>query len=193
LQSGCVVAAATESSFGLLADARSSSAIDALLRVKPRGHDKGMPLILPSRTAWPALVREIPELARRLADAFWPGPLTIALDAAPDLDPRLLLEGSIAVRLPGACVAAEIAAAFGGALTATSANPPGLPPALTHEEALRSLESSVKNGDLVIIAGRAPGALPSTVVSVKKQRVEITRASAIPREAIEELVRQYAN
>ena len=89
---GRVVSAATESFFGLLADAARPDAIDRLLALKPRGADKGMPLLLPSRAAWVSLVSGLPPLAQCLADALWPGPLSIALPAASDVDERLTLD-----------------------------------------------------------------------------------------------------
>ena len=69
---GRVVSAAAESFYGLLADAARPDAIDRLLALKPRGADKGMPLLLPSRAAWVSLVSGLPPLAQRLADALWP-------------------------------------------------------------------------------------------------------------------------
>src|SRR6185503_3085961 len=61
LERGGVVAIATESFFGLLADAGRSDSLEQLLSLKPRGADKGMPLVVPERAAWAALVREIPK------------------------------------------------------------------------------------------------------------------------------------
>src|SRR5262245_19477563 len=124
LEAGAVVAAATESFFGLLADATNAVAISALARLKPRP-DKGVPILLPNREAWRGLVVAIPPLAERLADRFWPGRLSIGLVARPEIDARLVLDGTIAVRLPGPSPAAELCARFGRPLTATSANLPG--------------------------------------------------------------------
>ena len=68
------------------------------LSLKGRDASKGISLLLPSRDAWGSLVAEIPALANLLANRFWPGPLTMALTAREDLDPRLTVDGRVAVR-----------------------------------------------------------------------------------------------
>ncbi len=178
LRCGGVVAAATETFFGLLADATQPAAIDALLRIKPRGADKGVPLILPSRELWGELVVAVPAVARRLGAALWPGPLTIALPASAVVDSRVLLDGRVAVRLPGPCVAAELAARFKRPLTATSANPPGRAPATTTAEVRGAFPPSQR--DLLhLMPGTAPGGAPSTVVVVEGDEVRVVREGAI--------------
>src|SRR4051794_23925147 len=102
LASGAVVAAATETYFGLLTDPRQPRALDALFQWKGRQADKGVALLVPDAVGWRELVAEIPELAETLADRFWPGPLTIALPARPDLDPRLTVDATVGVRRAGA-------------------------------------------------------------------------------------------
>jgi L-threonylcarbamoyladenylate synthase len=181
---GAVVAAATETLFGLLTDASDARAIDRLFALKPRGHEKGVPLIVPSRDVWRSLVTDLPPIAERLADAFWPGPLTIALEAAPGVDPRLLLEGTVAVRQPGASAAAALALAHGGPLTATSANAPGEPPATDADEVARAFPSAVASGDLYVAAGRARGGAPSTIVTVSGEHWRVVRAGAVSLERI---------
>ena len=181
-----VVAAATESFFGLLADATSVEAVDRLLELKPRGAEKGIPLLLPSLEVWRGLVTELPDLARRLAAEFWPGPLTIALPASSAVDPRALLDGRVAVRLPSRSPAAQVASLFGRPVTATSANPPGAAPARTDAEVVRAFPP---NDALWIWPGRAPGGEPSTVVVVAGERWEVVRAGAILPARIEAVAR----
>ena len=179
LRCGQVVAAATESSFGLLADVSLADALDRLHALKPRGFDKGMPVVLPAWTAWNELVRVVPPVAHALAEAFWPGPLTIALTAAPGIDPRLTLDGRIGVRLPGACAAADLVRAYGRPLTATSANPPGLAPATLARQVSDAFGSAVGQ-KLVVLDGAAPGGAPSTVVVVEEESWSVVRAGRIP-------------
>ncbi|HEY6561856.1 MAG TPA: L-threonylcarbamoyladenylate synthase [Polyangiaceae bacterium] len=185
LLDGRVVAAATESFFGLLADARSRSALSVLLDLKPRGNEKGMPLLLPNRDAFGDWIEAWPAAAERLARLFWPGPLTLAVTARPDADPRLLLDGKIAARFARPSPATELAARFGHALTATSANPPGMPPAVHSVEVATAFADAVKAGDLYVLAGSAPGGAPSTVVIVDGDHVKVVREGAIVREHIE--------
>ncbi|HEY3496774.1 MAG TPA: L-threonylcarbamoyladenylate synthase [Polyangiaceae bacterium] len=184
LSAGRVVAVATESFFGLLADATASTAIDALLALKPRGSDKGIPLILPDRASWGSLVASIPAPAAALADAFWPDALSLALPVAAGVDARIALEGTVAVRLPGASPAAELARAFGKPLSATSANLPGEPPATRSEQVLASFPSAVEAGRLLVVPGESPGGAPSTVVVFHSAGIRVSREGRIATSAL---------
>jgi L-threonylcarbamoyladenylate synthase len=180
LAAGRVVAAATESFFGLLADIGQPSAVEALFALKPRGADKGVPVILPERAAWPALVAgALPPLAQAFADAFWPGGLSIALPAAQGVAARVALGGSLAVRLPGASPAAELARRYGRPLSATSANLPGAPPAVHSGAVAAAFAHAVAQGGLLVLAGASPGGAPSTVVSVSERDYAVARVGAV--------------
>jgi len=188
LERGLVVAAATESFFGLLVDATSNAALDNLLAVKPRGADKGIPLILPDESSWSSLVDDVPRAARALGRAFWPGALSIALPARARLDPRLTLDGSVAVRVPGPSQAADLARAFGKPLTATSANLPGAPPATSDAEVQAMLGAAVERGLLLISPGRSPGGLPSTLVLVEAERARLVREGRVELARVREVL-----
>jgi L-threonylcarbamoyladenylate synthase len=191
LERGGVVAIATESFFGLLADVAQPDALERLVALKPRGADKGMPLVLPERTAWNALVDEIPIGASLLADAFWPGGFSLALRAAPSLDRRVTLDERVAVRLPGASLAASLVRAYGRPLTATSANRSGEAPATTSGAVQRSFPSAVADGTLTVWrdeSADAPGGLPSTMVVFDAGRAWIARDGAVPRTSVLEVL-----
>lgn len=188
LTRGGVAALPTESFFGLLADAGRPDAIERLLSLKPRGADKGMPLVLSSRDDWSALVTDVPNGAAALADAFWPGGLSIALRAAPSVDPRLLLDGRIAVRLPGASATRDLVAVYGRPLTATSANLPGEPPATTPRAVELSFPRALENGSLAVWSDVSPGGLPSTMVVFDEGRAWIARDGAVARERVVEVL-----
>jgi len=190
LAAGKVVAAATESFFGFLADIANPSAVEALFALKPRGADKGVPIILPSREAWPALVAgAIPSLAQAFADARWPGGLSIALPAASSVHPRVALDGSLAVRLPGASPAAEIARRFGRPLSATSANLPGAPPATRSEAVEAAFVPAIARGELFVLSGESPGGAPSTVVRVSEGTYAVARVGAVAPSVLEEIAK----
>ncbi len=180
---GAIVAAPTESFFGLLTDAGRIDSVDALVRLKTRA-DKGAPVLLPSRDAWKKVVLEIPPVASHLADRFWPGPFSIALEATGAIDPRLILDATVAVRLPGACLAAAIVERYDRPVTATSANPTGEPPATRATEVKTSFAAAIAAGELVVVGETAPGGLPSTIVIVRNGLVEIVREGAVPAEKI---------
>jgi L-threonylcarbamoyladenylate synthase len=188
LEQGGVVAAATETLFGLLADATRRDAIDRLLVLKPRGHEKGVPLLVPDFDSWRALVHEVPASAERLAEAFWPGPLTIALPAGAAVDPRLALDGTVAVRMPGASVAAALVRALGRPLTATSANRPGEPPAADASQVRAAFAAELERGELRLAGTHAPGGAPSTVVVIEGTRWRAARIGAVSLEDLERVL-----
>ncbi|MBK7581737.1 MAG: Sua5/YciO/YrdC/YwlC family protein [Myxococcales bacterium] len=183
LEQGGVVAAATESLFGLLADATRSDAVARLVALKPRV-DKGVPLILPNRESWSSVAEPIPALACALADAFWPGPLTLAVRARAALDPCLVQDANVAVRLPPPSPAARLAAALGRPLTATSANRTGEAPTADASAVRSSFAPEVANGSLFVLDDTAPGGPPSTVVVVDQEGFRVVREGAVSAAAI---------
>jgi L-threonylcarbamoyladenylate synthase len=186
LAAGKVVAAATESFFGLLADITNPLAVAALFALKPRGADKGVPTLLPSREAWAELVAgEIPELAHAFATAFWPGPLSIALPASAGVSSRVALDGTLAVRLPGDSAAAELATRFGRPLSATSANLPGAPPATESAAVELEFADAIARGELYVVPGASRGGAPSTVVAVSGENYRVARVAAVPISALD--------
>jgi len=190
LAAGRVVAAATESFFGLLADIANPEAVEALFALKPRGADKGVPIILPDRAAWAALVDgEVPGLALAFADAYWPGGLSIALPAAPSVAARVALDGSLAVRLPGASPAAELARRSGRPLSATSANLPGAPPATRSAAVESAFGEAIARGALFVLPGESPGGAPSTVVRVSEHDYAVARVGAVAPAALEQIAK----
>jgi L-threonylcarbamoyladenylate synthase len=193
LARGGVVAAATESYFGLLADITNPVAIEALFGLKPRGADKGVPTILPEASSWPALVAgPIPSLARAFADALWPGGLSIALPAAGGVSARVALDGTLAVRVPGASPAAELVHRFGRPLSATSANLPGAPPAVHSVAVLASFAEAIAQGVLLVLEGESLGGAPSTVVRVSEGEYAVARLGAVPVSALNEIALRQA-
>jgi L-threonylcarbamoyladenylate synthase len=184
LGSGKVVAIATESFFGLLADVESEAAVSCLLSLKPRGADKGVPLLLPDVSSWTRLVEAIPPTAERLAGAFWPGALSIGLPARLEVDARVALQGNVAVRIPGASPALELVRAFARPLTATSANLPGEPPATTGDAVLAAFSEAIADGRLFVVPGTSPGGAPSTIAVLDGAGLHIAREGAIPAAAV---------
>ncbi len=180
LRGGRIVAAATETWFGLLVDPFHAEALGCLFEAKGRDAHKASALLMADRAAWGEVVSTIPDVAHRLAEVFWPGPLTIALPARAGLDPRIVQVGTVAVRVPGASAAQQITAAWGRVLTATSANPTGAPPCARAEEVRHHFREAEAAGRVRIVPGTAPGGAPSTIVGVEKDhRVRVLRAGAI--------------
>lgn len=142
-------------------------------------------LLIPDAAAADRLVWTEP--ARRLAAAFWPGPLTLALDDPERAFPDQVrgADGAVAVRVsPHQAIPALLAAA-GGAITSTSANRPGGEAARTGAEALALLDHVDRL--LVLDAGALPAAAPSTIVRCGST-THILREGAVSRSALESVV-----
>lgn len=156
----CVVLP-TDTVYGIGADAFSPVAVQKLLDAKQRGRDMPPPVLIADALLLDALATEIPESARALAEAHWPGPLTLILKAHDSL--RIDLgetDGTIAVRVPDNDVARAILRAT-GPLAVSSANVSGRDPATVADEAVAQLRSTVA---VYVDGGPTPGSVPSTIV-----------------------------
>lgn len=181
LRRGGVIAYPTETFYGLGALAGDGAAVARLLIAKERPDGKPLPL-LGAELAQLEVVASFSPLARRLAAALWPGPLTLVLPARPGLHPAITGGGAtVGVRVTSGQVAAALAAAAGGALVATSANRAGEPPP-TRADLLDPLLRA--RLDLVVDGGETPGGAPSTVVAVVGEGLTLVRLGAVTREAL---------
>jgi L-threonylcarbamoyladenylate synthase len=127
------------------------------------------------------VAREFPEPAQRLADAFWPGPLTLALPRRDDLPPNLTSLPTVGVRVPDHNSTRAVLAAAGGAMAVTSANRADQLPACTVQAAIRYLSDAVA---LYLDDGACPGGVPSTVVTFEDDDLRIVRAGPISEDAL---------
>jgi L-threonylcarbamoyladenylate synthase len=176
LRQGGVVAYATDTLYGLAVDPRSPAAVARLFMVKERQPGHAIPLIAADLDQAEG-VATFDELARRLAGIFWPGPLSLVLDARPGLDDAVLAEDhSVAIRVPGAVAARALASGFGGCITATSANLSGQPAPATPDEVTRELADRI---DLLLDTGPAAGGAPSTIVDTRGGSLRLARAGAV--------------
>jgi len=178
LRAGGVIAYLTDTLYGLGANAFNAAAVQRVFEVKSRRQEKALPVIIGNLNALPAVVQEIPAAAKKLIEHFWPGPLSLIMPASPSL-PALLHgdTGKVAVRWPACKVAQALAIAAGRALTATSANRSGAPPAQEADEVLRSLGGQI---DLIIDSGAAVETRLSTMIDVTVSPPRLTREGAIP-------------
>jgi L-threonylcarbamoyladenylate synthase len=172
LEGGGIVAYPTETFYGLGVKFDLAASLERLHALKRRPPEKAMPLIVGSREALQALTHDVNPTAWLLMERFWPGPLTILLPAAGGLSEYIVSNGKVAVRVPGESFALRLARAAGFPLTATSANPSGLPPARDAETVIAYFGRDI---DLLVDGGTAPGGLPSTVVDVTDDRITVIR------------------
>jgi len=181
LAAGGVVAFPTDTVYGLAVDPRQPAAVDRLYEVKGRDRGVAIPLIAASleqaRAAAMFGTRE-----QRLAEAFWPGPLSIVVPASAAVVPALRgAGGTVAVRVPDHRVARALAQSLGFPITATSANLSG-EPAATSGDALS--EALMTRLDAVLDVGAAPGGPPSTIIELTDEGPRLVRAGAIAWERV---------
>lgn len=185
LSRGGLVVAPTDTLYGILAPALDEEAVARVFRVKGRGPDKPLPLLL-AESHHALLVAEPDERFWALALRFWPGPLTIVVRARPGVPRSLAPRGYVGVRLPNCPLAREIARIAGGVVTGTSANKTGREPPRTVYDASAQLGDAV---DLYIDGGPVMIGKPSTVVLLGEEGVEVLREGAIPGERVLEALR----
>lgn len=187
LQGGGLVAYPTDTLYGLGADPRRADAVVRLFQAKGRPATMAVPLIAGDLRQVERHAGAMTTLAHRLARCFWPGPLTLVIDASPTLDRRLLAGGdTVAVRVPELPAARALALALGFPVTATSANRTGAPPPTTGPAALAALASAVA---LVLDGGPAPAATPSTIVDARREVPRLLRRGAVAWDRVLESLR----
>lgn len=187
LREGGLVAFPTETVYGLGADATSAAAVEKIYRAK--GRPSFNPLIAHVADLQAAR-REaaLPAEAVRLAEAFWPGPLTLVAPRAPDGTVCGLARAgldSVALRVPAAPVARELIHAAGRPIAAPSANRSGHVSPVTASHVLADLDGRV---DLILDGGRAERGLESTILSFVGEQPRLLRPGAIARAEIEEVL-----
>lgn len=175
LRRGGVIACATETLFGLLADALNPRAVARVVEIKRRESNRPIAVLIPSIREADEVIDEFPKLGLQLAERFWPGPLTLVMKARAGIPGPLVYNGNIGVRVPGLSPALEIVQAFGGPLTATSANRSMEPPVCTGQKVHCSIGQELD----AIVPGFAEGGVASTVVDVTKNQVCVIRKGAI--------------
>lgn len=186
LCAGGLVAFPTETLYGLGADARSESAVKKVFEAKAR--PPGKPLIVLVRDiAEAAQYAELDDNARRLAEAFWPGALTLILRrrATSPLAPAINSGGeTVALRAPDSAVAMRLLRAAAGPLTAPSANPSSAAPPTTAEQVRHGLEYAI---DAILDGGPCPGN-ESTLLDLSNGPPRLLREGAISRRQIEHIL-----
>jgi L-threonylcarbamoyladenylate synthase len=186
LRKGLLVAYPTETFYGLGALPRDMAAVDRVFNAKGRPEKMALPLIVGDEESVNLCAREFPQGARRLAAAFWPGPLTLVLPAADDLPPRLLGGGfSVGLRVSPHPVASGLARAVGGPIIATSANLSGQPAPSTAAEVDEFLGDHVA---LILDGGPTHGSAASTVLDLTADPPRVIRSGAVPLTELERVL-----
>ena len=176
IREGLIVAYPTDTLYGLAVDPRNAAAVRRLFDLKGRPETSALTLV----AADVAQAREAGRMtvaAERLAARWWPGPLTVVLDAAAVLAAETLAGGrTVGIRVPDHPVAVALARGAGFSITATSANRSGATAASTPEVVAEALADV----DAILDAGPSPGGRPSTIVNATTGDVTLVRAGVVP-------------
>ena len=181
LRAGGLVILPTDTVYGIGCNAADAAAVERLLAAKGRGRQMPPPVLVSDPADLTGIVPQVPEAARALMEAFWPGALTLILEADETLTWDLgETGGTLAVRMPAHELALNLLR-HSGPLAVTSANPTGAPPATDAASAraavpgrVRDLEElapgsagSARCEDILLLDGGAtPGPVPSTIVTL---------------------------
>jgi len=194
LLAGKVLAYPTETVYGL-GTLASAEALDRLSAMKGRPPGKPFLLLISGREMAEAYGLVFTPSARALAEACWPGPLTLVLAGGEGRLPDTLRgpERGIAVRHTSHALMAQLVGSLGQPLTSTSANRPGQLPAPGPERILQLFAAEVASGDLLVLDGGALGNVPpSTVVDCTEPEPRLVREGALPRAELRRAVGRLA-
>ncbi len=169
----------TDTVYGLAASLDSPCAIEHIFDAKRRPREIPLPVLLASVADADRLTREpLSAAAHALCDAFWPGALTVIVEANGRVPAAVTAgRGTVGLRVPDSEIARAIIAAAGGALAVTSANVSGAEPAVDAASLDAELLAHV---GLVVDGGPCPGGTPSTVVDLTGATPVVLREGAIP-------------
>jgi len=182
LQGGGLVAFPTDTVYGLGALVQIPESIQALYTVKGREVAKAIPLLLGDPEEMRRVALAVSPMARRLAERFWPGPLTLVLPKHPSLPAELSSQATIGVRMPDHPVALALLRVT-GPLAVTSANRSGEASAVTAQEVVEQLGGRI---GLVLDGGQTPGGVSSTVVDCSGDTPVILRQGPISLEELQQ-------
>jgi L-threonylcarbamoyladenylate synthase len=185
VKSGELAVLPTDTVYGVGADAFTAHAISALHYARGVVDKVPPPVLVGSRHTLDGLVYSLPRAARDLADAFWPGALTLIVEHSPSLQWDLGdTGGQVAVRMPLHPVAIEVLREV-GPMAVTTANKVGRPAPLTADEAREQLEYAVR---IYLEAGPVQHHTTSTIVDTTGDAPRVLRAGAIPLEKLRDVV-----
>ena len=182
---GDLVVLPTDTVYGLGTDAFSQTGAQKLLAAKGRDRNMPIPVLVGHVKALDGLAQRVDGVTKALAEAFWPGALTIVVKAQPTLRWDLgETNQTVALRMPLNPIAIELLNAV-GPMAVSSANKTGQPAATNVEEAIAQLGEEVT---IYLDGGQTPGNVASTIVDVSSGEIKLLRQGAIPLEEIRLIV-----
>jgi tRNA threonylcarbamoyl adenosine modification protein (Sua5/YciO/YrdC/YwlC family) len=182
LRRGELVAIPTDTFYGIAADPFNLAAVDQLYRVKGRPETRALPILVNKISQGVSLSRDVPYSFHKLAAKFWPGPLTLLVEASTIVPLKVTAQtGNVALRWPKSAIVNGLIELLQGPVTGTSGNISGQPACST---AIDLLEQMGDRLPLIIDAGETPGSLASTIVRLEGMDWEVMREGVISEQEI---------
>jgi L-threonylcarbamoyladenylate synthase len=173
----------TDTIYGVAADAFSPQGIQKIYEVKQRPEEKALPVLIGDLDQLADLLLYTSDTVRKIAAAFWPGPLTLILPKGPNIPPDLSPYPTLGVRMPDLSFTLSLLRTV-GPLATTSANLSGGPNPMTAQDVIDQIGDRV---DLILDGGPTPGMTASTVVDVSGTEMKVLRQGPISLEDLQSL------
>ncbi len=180
LGQGELVAFPTDTVYGLGALVFDGKAVERIYSAKDRPAEKAIPVLIADLSDLEKVSQDVPEMAKRLAARYWPGPLTLVVPKKPQLPEFVSAGPTVGVRVPDHPAARELLR-LTGPLAVTSANISGQSNPTTTGEVLAQLGGRIA---LILDGGTTPGGMPSTVADCTGAEARILREGPISKSDI---------
>ena len=180
LRAGGLVAFPTDTVYGVGALAFDDEAVQSIYMAKDRPIEKAIPVLIGDMEDLDKIAIDIPNMAKKLASRFWPGPLTILIPKKPSLPKAVSATAAVGVRVPDHEIARALLRAA-GPMAVTSANVSGQASPTTAEQVFAQLGGRI---ELIIDGGKTPGGVPSTLVDCTGDEIRILRQGPITEEEL---------
>lgn len=182
IRRGEIVAIPTDTYYGIAADPFNLAAVDHIYRIKGRPEARALPILVNSTKQAVSLAFDVPYTFHKLATKFWPGPLTLLVEASTGVPLKVTANtGNVAVRWPNSAIVNGLIDLIQGPITGTSGNISGQPACATALELMEQLGDRLP---LIIDAGETPGVLASTIVKLEGDDWEVMREGVISEQEI---------
>jgi tRNA threonylcarbamoyl adenosine modification protein (Sua5/YciO/YrdC/YwlC family) len=186
IRRGELVAIPTDTFYGIAADPFNLAAVDHIYRVKGRPETRALPILVNKIAQALTLSRDVPYTFHKLAAKFWPGPLTLLVEASTGVPLKVTANtGNVALRWPNSPIVDALITLVMGPITGTSGNISGQPACATAVELLEQLGDRIP---LIIDAGETPGNLASTIVKLEGDDWTVMREGVISEQSIGEAI-----
>ena len=177
IRRGDIISAPTDTVYGLSADPFNLSAVERVFKVKGRPDSRALPILVSSVEQAVTMARDLPDVFLKLSQRFWPGPLTLVVEATRRVPLKVTGNtGCVALRWANSRVATALIDAAGGPITGTSANLSGQPSCTNAQDLVKQLGNRLP---LILDAGETGGTQASTIVKIEGDEWSILREGDI--------------